>query len=232
MSQDGGALELVDDAEVRELLADGYVGVRKFAELLANEGVVRGLIGPREVPRLWERHILNSAAMAPLLPAGTVADVGSGAGLPGVVLALLRPDVHMILIESMLRRTSWLTEVVSELGVDVEVRRSRAEDLHGSLTVDAVTARAVAPLPRLVGWTLPLLHVGGQLLAMKGTQAGDELTEAQSTIADFGGGSGEVIVVSTIARVAGTQVVRVIKEHEPAKSTTPRKVSSRRRQRS
>lgn len=206
---------LGDDPAVRAWLGDAFPVLRRFADLLAHEGVVRGLIGPREVPRLWERHLLNSAAVAPLLPAGVVADVGSGAGLPGVVIAALRPDVRMVLVESMLRRATWLTEVTAELGLDVEVRRARAEDLHGSLLVDAVTARAVAPLPRLVGWTLPLLRPGGLLIALKGDQAVAELAEAQVELTRLGADAGEVVDADTVRGVPAARVVRVVKLAEP-----------------
>src|SRR5690554_6364955 len=152
-----------DDLRLPAVFGDAYDLVRRFADLLANEGVKRGLIGPREVPRLWERHIVNSAAVAGFLPeAGSVVDVGSGAGLPGVVLAAMRPDLRVILLEPMERRSVWLQEVVEALALtSVEVIRGRAEDMSQTLTVDVVTARAVAPMDRLVVWTLPLLPVGG-----------------------------------------------------------------------
>jgi 16S rRNA (guanine527-N7)-methyltransferase len=204
----------VDDASLREFFGAAYESLAAYAELLADEGVTRGLIGPREVPRLWERHLLNSAAVAPLVPQGVVVDVGSGAGLPGVVLSAMRPDVHVLLVESMLRRSTWLEEVVRTLGLEAEVRRSRAEDLHGQLLADAVTARAVAPLDRLVGWTLPLLKVGGQLLALKGSQAADEVRDASETIARHGGGAVEVLDVGTLPGVETTRVVRVVKQSE------------------
>ncbi|MER2093793.1 MAG: 16S rRNA (guanine(527)-N(7))-methyltransferase RsmG, partial [Saccharopolyspora rectivirgula] len=132
----------------------------KFAELLREHGIQRGLIGPREVDRLWERHLLNSAVVAELLPPNSrVVDVGSGAGLPGIPLAIVRPDIEMVLLEPMARRVAWLEEAVTELGLDVEVVRGRAEEgpvrdeLAGQ---DVVTARAVAPMERLAKWCLPL----------------------------------------------------------------------------
>ena len=157
-----------------------------YADLLASAGVERGLIGPREVPRLWERHLLNCAVVADpavnLVPSGcTVGDVGSGAGLPGLVWAIARPDISVVLIEPLLRRTTFLQETVEALGLtsQVVVWRGRAE--AGSDTVpsaDVVTARAVAPLSKLVGWTVPLLKEGGHLVALKGSSAEQEIEEA------------------------------------------------------
>lgn len=202
---------LRDDPRVAGWLGDAYPVVRRFGELLADQGVLRGLVGPREVPRLWERHLLNSAAVAAELPAGVVADVGSGAGLPGVVLAALRLDVHMVLVEPMERRCAWLTEVVGELGLDVEVRRARAEDLHGRLWADGVTARAVAALDKLAGWTLPLLRQGGVLVALKGSQAVDELAAAVPVLERLGGDRGEIREVGSVEGVPATRVVRVVR---------------------
>ncbi|REK73137.1 16S rRNA (guanine(527)-N(7))-methyltransferase RsmG [Aeromicrobium endophyticum] len=166
----------------------------RYAELLATGGVVRGLIGPREVPRLWDRHIMNSAVVAPRVPSGaSVADVGTGAGLPGLVWAIARPDIHMTLIEPLLRRTSFLEEVVDDLGLtNVEVLRSRAEDV--SATYDVVTARAVAALDKLGRWCMPLVAPGGVMLAMKGRSAADEVEAAASTLHRLGATS---IVVAT-----------------------------------
>lgn len=222
------------DAVARHALGDAYGAVQQFHDLLASHGVERGLIGPREVPRLWERHLLNSAAVAHLFPRGAqVVDVGSGAGLPGIVLGCLRPDLRLILLEPMQRRTTWLTEVVERLGLDaVEVRRGRAEDV--TLAVDAVTARAVAPLDRLAGWTLPLLRTGGELLAMKGSRAADELAAASETIVALGGSPGEVIALDTFADEDATMVVRVEKvrdvrgqHHRASRRASQRRDTSR-----
>ena len=165
-----------------------------YADLLATDGVVRGLIGPREVPRLWDRHLMNSAVVAPRLPEGaSVADVGTGAGLPGLVWAIARPDIHMTLIEPLLRRTSFLEEVVDRLALaNVEVLRSRADDV--SATYDIVTARAVAALDKLGRWCMPLVRPGGTLLAMKGQSAQDEIKAATATLHRLGATS---IVVTT-----------------------------------
>ena len=157
----------------------------RYAGWLAGPGVVRGLLGPREAPRLWERHLLNSVAVAELVPDGArLVDIGTGAGLPGLAVACVRPDLAVDLVESLLRRTDFLTEVVTALGLTGRVRvvRGRAEDIAVRDTVGSaqfVTARAVAPLDRLVRWSFPLLRPGGSLLAVKGASAEDELTEHQ-----------------------------------------------------
>ena len=159
---------------------------------LADAGTVRGLIGPREVPRLWERHVLNSAVIEELVPhRARVADIGSGAGLPGLVLAIRRPDLSVTLIEPLLRRTTFLDEVITDLGLDnVMVIRGRAEDptVLGTLggSFDVVTSRAVAPLQRLAQWSLPLVRAGGLFLPMKGSSATDELVQARSALTGLG----------------------------------------------
>lgn len=220
----GGAVGLPDDEAVAEYLGHAHSAVRGFAELLVAEGVTRGLIGPREAPRLWERHLLNSAAVAQFLPEeGTVVDVGSGAGLPGIVLAAMRPDLDTVLLEPMERRVRWLTEVIDRLELPrARVLRGRAEDLHGDLVADAVTARAVAPMDRLAGWTLPLLRPGGVLLAMKGDRAADELAAAAEVIERLGGGPGEVLEAQTIEGASRTLVVRVVRVTAPAVVTAGR----------
>jgi 16S rRNA (guanine527-N7)-methyltransferase len=155
----------------------------RYVARLATDGVTRGLIGPREVPRLWERHVLNSAAVAEAIPEGArVVDVGSGAGLPGIPLALARPDLSLTLVEPMARRVEFLEEVVADLTADADLRwrvvRGRAEDRSVAAAVgpvDVVTARAVAPLPRLVSWTRGLLRPGAELIALVGSRALDEL---------------------------------------------------------
>lgn len=159
-----------------------------YAERLAGDGVVRGLIGPREAPRLWERHLLNCALLAPALPEGArVADVGSGAGLPGLVLAIARPDITITLIEPLLRRTTFLEEVVTDLDLpNVIVERGRADALHGRETFDVVTSRAVAPLDRLLEWSMPLVAPHGELVAMKGSSAADEVEQAGAVLARLG----------------------------------------------
>ena len=154
-------------------LAESYVA------MLASAGIERGLIGPREVPRLWERHVLNCAALSDLIPPGrSVADLGSGAGLPGIVLAICRPDLTVTLVEPLARRTSFLEDVVHALALgNVTVRRARAEELAGQERFDVVTSRALAPLPRLLEWSLPLLSSPGEVLAIKGRSAASEIDE-------------------------------------------------------
>jgi 16S rRNA (guanine527-N7)-methyltransferase len=190
----------------------------RYADLLADAGVVRGLIGPREVPRLWERHLLNCAVVAELVPAAaTVVDIGSGAGLPGLVLAIARPDVRVTLVEPLLRRTTFLEEAVGLLGLDtVDVRRARAEELHGSLTFDVVTSRAVAPLDRLLTWSLPLVAAGGVVLAMKGSSALDEIDAARATLARFAALEPSVHSCGRGVVDPPTTVVRVEATHDPA----------------
>lgn len=180
----------------RTLFGDRLGLAVTYSELLATDGVVRGLLGPREAPRIWARHLLNCAAVTELIPFGsTLIDVGSGAGLPGIVLAVARPDLRVTLIEPLARRTAFLVEVVTRLGLDRSVRviRARAEDCTGPAAVDApppadiVTARAVAPLDRLADWCLPLVAAGGRLLALKGASAADEVAEHREAVARLGG---------------------------------------------
>jgi 16S rRNA (guanine527-N7)-methyltransferase len=184
----------------------------RFVGLLTEHGVQRGLIGPREVDRLWDRHVLNSAAIAELVPdSATVVDVGSGAGLPGVPLAIARPDLRVTLLEPMARRVAWLTEVVDELGIDVRVMRGRAEesDVRRQLGVsDVVTARAVAPLAKLAGWCLPLTRPGGWLLALKGESASEELARDADQVRRAGGAELSVVTCGTELAVP-TTVVRI-----------------------
>lgn len=168
-----------------------------YADLLAGPGVERGLLGPREVERLWDRHILNSAAVAELIESGArVIDIGSGAGLPGLALAIARPDLEVTLVEPMQRRTDFLTEAVASLGVQVEVVRGRAEDatvrtrLAGA---DVVVSRAVADLEKLARWSLPLLRKGGRMMALKGERAAEEVADRARTMAALGAGRVELV---------------------------------------
>jgi 16S rRNA (guanine527-N7)-methyltransferase len=163
----------------RALFGDALADASRFVARLASDGVTRGLIGPREVPRLWERHVLNSAAVAEVIAEGArVVDVGSGAGLPGIPLGLVRPDLTLTLVEPMARRVEFLEEAVAELGRPWRVLRGRAEErsiIAAVGPVDVVTARAVAPLPRLVAWTRGLLRPGARLIALVGSRAVTEL---------------------------------------------------------
>ncbi|GLP70518.1 MULTISPECIES: 16S rRNA (guanine(527)-N(7))-methyltransferase RsmG [unclassified Streptomyces] len=198
--------------QAREVFGDRFEDAVRYAELLAEAGVQRGLIGPREVPRLWERHLLNCAVLSEVVPEGvTVCDVGSGAGLPGIPLALVREDLKITLLEPLLRRTTFLTEVVELLGLDhVTVVRGRAEEVMGKLTpVHVVTARAVAPLDRLATWGVPLLRPYGEMLALKGDTAEEELKAAGTALSKLGAvgtsilhvGEGVVDPLSTVVRV-------------------------------
>ena len=193
------------------LFGDRLALAERFTGLLMAHGVERGLIGPREVDRLWERHVLNCALLVDALPAQarTLADVGSGAGLPGLVIAIARPDLRVTLIETMQRRVTWLEEASAALGLQVEVVRARAEELHGQRSFDVVTARAVAALDKLARWTLPLVADHGHLLAMKGSSAGTEIEAAEKTLRRLGGldpqvhvvGEGEVELPTTVVTV-------------------------------
>ncbi|WP_029150249.1 16S rRNA (guanine(527)-N(7))-methyltransferase RsmG [Microbacterium indicum] len=174
-----------EPAEAEALFGDRIDLARRFAQNLAEHGEERGLIGPQELPRLWNRHILNSAIAAPLFSAGgRVGDVGSGGGLPGLVLAIARPDVHWVLIEPMERRVAWLAEQVEDLGLEnVTIERARAEEAgryEGML--DAVTARAVSALRTLIPWTAPLARDGGELILLKGQSAPQEIEKAAKVI--------------------------------------------------
>ncbi|QSB23696.1 16S rRNA (guanine(527)-N(7))-methyltransferase RsmG [Curtobacterium sp. 24E2] len=173
-----------EPAAASALFGDQIETARSFTNELARRGEELGLIGPLELPRLWTRHILNSALLAPLLEArGRVADVGSGAGLPGLVLAIARPDVHFTLIEPMERRVDWLTSEASRLGLpNVTVVRGRAEDVSDDIVVDQVTARAVSALSKLIPMTVPLVRSGGQLILMKGARVDDEIDKARKVI--------------------------------------------------
>ena len=167
----------------QELFGDRIGLARAYTSDLARRGEELGLIGPLELPRLWSRHIVNCALVAPLLRAGRAGDVGSGAGLPGLVLAIARPDVHLVLIEPMERRVEWLIHESRELGLDnVTVVRSRAEEARLDVPLDQVTARAVTALSKLIPATVPLLRSGGQLLFMKGARVTEEIEAAAKII--------------------------------------------------
>ncbi|WP_417288842.1 16S rRNA (guanine(527)-N(7))-methyltransferase RsmG [Corynebacterium variabile] len=172
----------------------------RYAGWLADAGVVRGLIGPREVDRLWDRHILNSAVISEVIDEGArVVDIGSGAGLPGIPLAIARPDLRVQLVEPLLRRATFLSEVVEDLGLDnVEVYRGRAEEKSIVTAVggaDVVTSRAVAPVGRLMGWSLPLARKGGFVRALKGSSVAEEFQRDAVEIRKAGGSEGRVLTV-------------------------------------
>ncbi|MEX5297329.1 16S rRNA (guanine(527)-N(7))-methyltransferase RsmG [Kocuria sp. CPCC 205292] len=184
----------------------------RYVAHLASSGIVRGLIGPREVPRLWSRHVLNCAVVEECIPRDArVADVGSGAGLPGLCLALARPDLRITLIEPLERRVQWLDEVVADLGLsNVRVLRARAEQAKEEVgEVDVVTARAVSALVGLVDITLPLLRGTGELLALKGRSAADEVRRAQKKLDRLGARSTEIVAAGRELLEEPTTVVRV-----------------------
>jgi 16S rRNA (guanine527-N7)-methyltransferase len=197
--------------QAKRLFGTATAAAERYARLLAGPGVARGLMGPREVPRLWERHLLNSAAIAELIPHPcSLVDLGSGAGLPGIVLALLLPDVTVTLLEPMLRRVVFLEECVHALALEnTQVRRGRAEDLAGRLSADVVTARAVAPLERLAALALGLVRPGGTVLAIKGANARQEVAAARPALGRLGVrgvdvlrvGSGKVDPAATVVRL-------------------------------
>jgi len=200
---------LHDDPRVIAYFGDRYLAVRDFATRLADQGILRGLIGPRELSKVWERHILNSAALVPFLPPGTLIDVGSGAGLPGVVIAAMQPERPVVLVEPMDRRTAWLIEVTQAMGLDnVTVVRGRAEEVEGSLKAAVVTARAVASVDKLIKWCAPLLEPHGQLVLLKGRSATEELERAKYALRKHGF-TGEAIDAPTIDGVESTVVVRL-----------------------
>jgi 16S rRNA (guanine527-N7)-methyltransferase len=193
-----------------------------YAHRLATDGVVRGLIGPRETDRLWERHLLNCAAVTELLPAeASVTDVGSGAGLPGIVLAIARPDLTVTLVEPLARRTAFLSEVVSDLALpNVTVVRARAEEAAGTLPpADVVTARAVAPLDRLAKWSLPLVRIGGRLLALKGATAADEVATHRVAVVRLGGSDPAVRQCGGPLLDPPTTVVEIVRERTAVPTT-------------
>jgi len=201
-------------AEAADVFAAALPLAERYVQMLAGPGVIRGLLGPREVPRLWTRHVLNCAAVADLVPRpSTLIDLGSGAGLPGIVLALLLPDVQVTLLERMERRSLFLDECVQELGLrNAQVYRATAEEVAGKLTADVVTARAVAPLDRLAGLAAGLVRPGGLILAVKGAAAEEEVGQARPVLRRLGmrdvavvrAGDGKVDRAATVVRmVAG-----------------------------
>lgn len=180
-----------------EIFGERLPAAVRYAEHLATSGVERGLIGPRETDRLWDRHIINCAVVAETVANGArLVDLGSGAGLPGIPLSLARPDLYVVLIEPLARRVEWLYEVIEDLGLPIEVHRGRAEEKDVRRRwegADVVTARAVAPLARLAQWGLPLLRPGGTLVAVKGTSASDEVARDAVAVRKAGGGEPRVV---------------------------------------
>lgn len=194
--------------EPSEVFKDRLPLAEKYHDLLATDGSTRGFIGPREVPRLWDRHLINCAVITEVMDQGaTVVDVGSGAGLPGIPVAIARPDLQITLIEPLLKRSVFLQEVVDALELDnVTVIRGRAEEGPVKKAVagaDIVTSRAVAPLGKLAKWSLPLVRRGGEMIAMKGESVHEELARDAADIKKAGGGK------ATVEVVHGTTIIRV-----------------------
>ena len=217
------------------LFGDRLELARLYADLLAGPGVERGLLGPREVDRIWERHILNSAALAELIgPGARVIDIGSGAGLPGVPLAIARPDLRVTLVEPMLRRTEFLTEVVEALGIPVEVIRGRAEEpavRSGAAGADVVVSRAVADLGKITRWSMPLVRPGGRMLALKGERAAAEAAECGREMAALGAIGVEVVRCGMgLLSPAATVVVAVRAERTAPARKRPSRTPERRGQ--
>ncbi|MUK00931.1 16S rRNA (guanine(527)-N(7))-methyltransferase RsmG [Vibrio cholerae] len=201
----------------RDLVAAGLIFgerldlARRFVAHLASSGIERGLLGPREVPRLWDRHVLNCAVVAELMSdRASVVDIGSGAGLPGLAIAIARPDLVVHLVEPLERRVAWLAEVVEDLDLsNVTIHRARAEQMIGVVDGDYVTARAVSALSTLAGWTLPLVRADGEVLAIKGRSAGEEVEKARKVIRKLGGGTPEVVLAGDGILDQATTVVRI-----------------------
>ena len=203
-----------------DIFGDRFDIVAAYVDQLAGPATERGLLGPREGPRLWERHILNSVGLAELLhPGQAVLDLGSGAGLPGIVLALRRPDIRVILVEAILRRATFLSETVAMLGLDnVSVHRGRAEEMPRTTRVEVVTARAVAPLDRLIRWSMPLLAGGGRLLALKGEQVEEEVATVRPMLKNAGAAALEVVTVGMAEQLTQARVVVVERTAERGRS--------------
>lgn len=203
-------------AIAEQVFGDRIELARRYHDSLATAGVERGLIGPREVPRLWERHILNCAAIGELIDEGeTVVDIGSGAGLPGIPLAIARPDLRVTLVEPLLRRTVYLAEFIEEHDLNVLVVRGRAEQpgvKKEAGGADVVTSRAVAPLEKLAKWSLPLVHDHGRMLALKGLSAAEEIERDRASLTRMGAGKLEVVECGVGLLTTPTIVVRAVRQ--------------------
>lgn len=216
-----------------DVFGDQLEVATRYAELLATDGVERGLLGPRETERLWDRHVLNSAALGELLePGERVADIGSGAGLPGIPLAIARRDLSVTLIEPLLRRATFLSEAVTALALEnVTVVRGRAEDvgvIHDHAGMDAVTSRAVASLDKLTRWSLPLLRPGGRMLALKGDRAESEVLEYRRGMTTLGAVDVKVMRCGVSYLIPPATVVVAVRS-DRGTSRTPRRSKGSRR---
>lgn len=196
-------------AEAEVMFGAALPAARRYAELLTGIGTERGIVGPAEASRIWDRHLLNCGVVAQLIPgSGSVVDLGSGAGLPGIVLAILLPESTVVLLEPMARRVRFLQECVAELGLaNVEVLRGRAEELAGKLSADVVASRAVASLDKLAAWSAGLARPGGRVVAMKGSSAGAELARTRPVLARLGLADAQVVEVASPSRAVTATVV-------------------------
>jgi 16S rRNA (guanine527-N7)-methyltransferase len=208
----------------REVFGAALPAARRYADMLTGAGITRGLIGPREAERVWERHLLNCAVIAPLIPpSAALVDIGAGAGLPGIVLAMLLPGAQVTLLEPMARRVAFLDECVTALGLrNVSVRRGRAEEVCGQYSADVVTARAVAPLGRLAGLALPLVRPGGMVLALKGERAAAEAAAARLQLSRLGVTDTTVLQAGAGTITPATTVIRLIAGRPPARGRKAR----------
>ena len=199
--------------ELQNYFGEHFAKVQTFNEMLVTEGELRGLIGPRELDKLWSRHILNSAALVPHLPeTGSLADIGSGAGFPGVLVAILNPQRPVYLIEPMARRVDWLTEVTERLALsNVTILRGRAEEFHGGWEFQSVTSRAVASLDKLARFSLPLLEKNGQFVILKGKNVLNELPAASKVWLKYKMTKPEIIDATTIPGVESTTVLKSVR---------------------
>lgn len=218
--EDDNELPAAPEAAREVFTGDAWPQALAYAELLAGPGVVRGLLGPREVPRIWDRHLLNCAVVAEAVPpAVRLVDIGSGAGLPGLVLAIVRPDLQVTLLEPLLRRTVFLQECVDTLKLpNVEVLRGRAEEIAGKRRFDLAVARAVAPLDRLLKWSMPLLRPEGELIAMKGERAAEELAAAAPELRAWNARMAEIVTVGRGKVEPPATLVRVVAGRGPGRS--------------
>lgn len=205
------SLTAEETVAAEKIFGDRLDLAKRYVEHLATSGIERGLLGPREVPRLWSRHVLNCAVIEEVMEKDAeVADVGSGAGLPGLCLAIARPDLKLTLIEPLERRCIWLSEVIDDLGLaNVTVMRGRAEQMVDVVNARYVTARAVSALTNLAGLTIPLLHGQGELIAIKGRSAAEEIAKATKAIRKLGGKETEVLTVGETILAEPTTVVRI-----------------------
>ena len=205
------SLTAEETVAAEKIFGDRLDLAKRYVEHLATSGIERGLLGPREVPRLWSRHVLNCAVIEEVMDKDAeVADVGSGAGLPGLCLAIARPDLKLTLIEPLERRCIWLSEVIEDLGLtNVTVMRGRAEQMVDVVNARYVTARAVSALTNLAGLTIPLLHGQGELIAIKGRSAAEEIAKATKAIRKLGGKETEVLAVGETILAEPTTVVRI-----------------------